>query len=308
MPVPPFARARRGAAALAVATALAGPARAQSDEEVRGLFDQGVALLDQGRFADALERFRRVSAVRQTPAVLYNLALAERGVGRYLYAAAHFDAWLAVAAGRADPARVAEVRGARDECRAAVARLTLRPSSPALSLRVDDVTRDANAAIELDPGEHVVRASGDAFEPFEAAVTLRPGESRELAVAPRARDLRTPIRIEASVEDATVVFDGQLVGRGVYVADVLPGRHAVRVRAEGHAPWEGEVHVTAGRPERLQVVLDRRRPGVVEQWWFWTGVGVVVAGAGFALGYALRPTEAPLTGTLGVNVSALRFQ
>lgn len=295
-------------AVIALSAALsAGTARAQGDEAVRARFDEGVALLEQGRFADALERFRAVYGVRPTPAVLYNLALAERGVGRYVAAAGHLDAWLAAAEGRAEPSRVAEVRAAREECRAAISHLVIRASTPDLSLRVDDAAAQPGVAIALDPGEHVVRAAGDAIEPYEARVTLRAGASRELAVAPTPRDLRTPLRVESNVSAASVVVDGQLVGRGVYVADVLPGRHTVTVRAEGHAAWEGEVQVVAGRPERLHVVLDRRHP-VYEQWWFWTGVGVVLAGAGVAIGYALRPTEAPLTGTLQVNVYALRFR
>jgi hypothetical protein len=59
-------------------------------------------------------------------------------------------------------------------------------------------------------------------------------------------------------------------------------------------------------PAALHAFADRRR-AVYEQWWFWTGLGVVLAGAAVALGVALRPTEPPLTGTLGVNVEALRF-
>lgn len=290
--------------------AVTNTARAQSDEEVRRLFNDGVALLEQGRYADALDRFQRVASARETPAVLYNLALSERGVGRYVSAAAHFSRWLTLASDRAEPARVAEVRAALEESRAAVARLTLRLSTPALAVVIDGVPVAPEAlggALPLDPGEHVVRASGEAVDAVETRVTLRPGEARELAIAPHPRDLRTPLRVETNVPDASVVVDGQLVGRGVYVAEVAPGRHTVVVRAASYAAWTGDVTVVAGRPERLHVVLDRRR-AVYEQWWFWTGVGVALAGAGVAIGLALRPTEAPLTGTLGVNVNALRFQ
>jgi hypothetical protein len=302
----PSPRVARGV--VAVALALLGPraAWAQTGDDVRAAFNEGVALLEQGRYADAVARFERVAAARETPAVLYNLALAERGVGRYVSAVAHLERWLTLAADRAEPARVAEVRAARDECRAAVATLTLRGAAPGLALTVDDVAARAEAPLALDPGEHAVRARAESVEPFEARVTLRPGERRELAVAPSPRDLRTALRVETNVADAEVLVDGQLVGRGVYGAEVLPGRHTVRVRAPSHAPWEGEVTVVPGRPERLSVVLDRRR-AVYEQWWFWTGLGVVLAGAAVALGVALRPTEPPLTGTLGVNVEALRF-
>jgi hypothetical protein len=43
-------------------------------------------------------------------------------------------------------------------------------------------------------------------------------------------------------------------------------------------------------------------PAIVEQWWFWTIIGVVVVGTGVALGVALAPSGAA-TGHISVEMA-----
>lgn len=78
---------KRGVLAALVAVVVltgASAARAQTEEELqraREAFGEGVALSEQGRWAEAAARFREVMEVRATAQVKYNLAVALHGTG-----------------------------------------------------------------------------------------------------------------------------------------------------------------------------------------------------------------------------------
>ena len=67
----------------------------------RELFRQGTEDADAGRFAEALEKFKRVAAVKETAAVRFNLARCEEALGKTGAALADFE--LAEREGRQDP-------------------------------------------------------------------------------------------------------------------------------------------------------------------------------------------------------------
>jgi len=174
------------ALALALAAALhAVPCRAQSDDALAGarqLFVEAVGDEDAKRYETALDKFRRVAAVKETANVRYRIASCLEALGRRAEALASYDA--AVRLGAQDPSAADVVQASR--ARAAqidptVARLSVvvppevRPST---EVRVDDAPIDldsASASLPLDPGHHTIRATAPGCVPFDTAVTLSAG-------------------------------------------------------------------------------------------------------------------------------------
>ena len=79
-----------------------------------------------------------------------------------------------------------------------------------------------------------------------------------LSVRVRDRDGRAVPRAWVRVEDGDRAAGGFTSARGVVrVAWVHPGRHAVAVRAVGHAPWLAALMIEGGSHESLGVTLDR---------------------------------------------------
>jgi len=123
----------------------------------------------------------------------------------------------------------------------------------------------------------------------------------------RARVRVGSVRLTCPVEGATVVVDDVVVGRtpllhGIYVK---PGRYLLRVAAPGRPAWERTVVLPAGSLKEVRVNLEETPPALVapvpeqpppppqrgstpvyKRWWFWTLIGVGVAGAttGIVLG------------------------
>ena len=293
----------RVAATLVVALAAPTAARAQSADP-SALFAEAVTLLQGARHLEALELLARVRAQRETPAVLYNMAIAQRALGRPLDAIGSLRRYLTLAGDRIDDARRAEVNSRIDELRATLATVTVsvRAASEGVSVTLDgDAFARARwgVAAPLNPGRHVFRLTGPGVQPLELVRDVAPGSTVTYDLVPEPIDVVTRLAVTASVAEAEVSVDGLLVGNGRYDARINPGRHAVEVRAREWLPYSASLDIAPGASVRVHAQL---RPDVplTRRWWFWTGVGALAVGAVTAIVFAVASgTEAPDCGTTG---------
>ncbi len=168
----------------------AGVASAQTDgptaeelQAARELFQEAFKDEQEKRYAEALEKFRRVAQVKESPSVRYRIATVLAAMGRLRESR---DMYRALAAEKSAMApNDQEIADAAAE-RAA----ELDKRIPRISLRVEDeppedlrVTVDGAPVpasttprtIELDPGEHVIAATGKGVAPSEQKVHLEDG-------------------------------------------------------------------------------------------------------------------------------------
>jgi hypothetical protein len=170
--------------ALAIALAIVpSRARAQSPEELkqaRELFQQAYKDEQEKRYADALEKFLKVAAVKETPAVRYRIGAALEGSGRLREAR---DTFRALAANKD------QMKPEEQEIAASAAErvLDLDRRVPKVLLRAENAPPETRVlvdgapvptsaqpnAIELDPGDHVVAATAPGHRPFENRITLQ---------------------------------------------------------------------------------------------------------------------------------------
>lgn len=159
--------------------------------------------------------------------------------------------------------------------------------------------------------------SAEALSTLEAfAATASPDLK---AKVPRLEELLSDLRarvtqlwVRTNVKGATVIVRREQVGVTPLAKRllVMPGAAQLEVRAEGFAPYTRELVLEEGRTMIVDVALvptaassttttggetltDVDQP-ITKRWWFWTGVGVVLAG-GAVLTVALvnTPRSAP---------------
>lgn len=296
---------RVGAFALAFALLVAAPdALAQQDrEDARAAFLQGVRLLEDARYAEAVSSLERSLAMREVPPVLYNLALAYRGAGAYLRAVETFERFLVVAPPR-EPLRN-DASTIIEELRRAIGRVRVTVRGDAAELRIDDraVTPvEPVSTVRLDPGRHVFEARREGYRPAIRSILLAPGESEEVELDAAEAPLPATLEVQVNVDDATITLDGRERGRARI--ELSPGLHVLEVSASGHASDRRELDVAPGRNERVMVTLAAR-PSVLTRWWFWTGAAVVVAGLVVGGVLVFSGTEQPIQGTWGTAYGAV---
>src|SRR5262249_35410423 len=88
---------------------------------------------------------------------------------------------------------------------------------------------------------------------------------------------RHGILVVRSVEGAHVWLDGAPRGDVPVEVPVLEGSHDLRLERDGYEPSATSAVAVAGERKELSITLVKE-PSILAKWWFWTGVGVFVAG------------------------------
>lgn len=166
----------------------AGTTDEDATQRARDLFAEGIELIEQESFAEAAGKFEAALALRDAPAVRYNLALCYYQLGRYVEAEPLIDGLLADEETPADVReQVTNVRRGLDE---RAGKLVVEVTGAGGGeVAVDGHSVDAariGRPMAASPGEHVVTLSRDGAEVARESVTVSQGEEVRvtLTVAP----------------------------------------------------------------------------------------------------------------------------
>lgn len=204
--------------------------------EARTLFEDGVRMSREERWAEALDRFRRSRALVPRPSTLFNIAIALDRLGRARESIAAIDEYLA----SSDPARDEGDRGEamrlRVEAQARLAHLTVTVAAADATVELDGAPLDPGIEQLVDPGDHVLVATAPGHRTTRVPLALAPGAhvERVLELAPIVATTSTPeepARGTSLLEDPVfwaiaggVVAVGLGVGIGVGVATSGPSQ------------------------------------------------------------------------------------
>jgi len=179
-------------ASLAASLFVGSTARAQSPEELsaaRQLFVDGLADEEQGRFAAALEKFKRVQRVRDTVPVRYRLGSSLEGLGKIVLSVeAYTSAVQLGTSSGAEPEVVKAAQARLDALTPRLAHVTLsvapRFSADAeVAIDGERVAPKSFADLPLDAGTHVVTATAKGADPFRTQVTVSERGRLEIPIA-----------------------------------------------------------------------------------------------------------------------------
>jgi pentatricopeptide repeat protein len=147
----------------------------------RDAYARGLAALEQGDAADALEEFRASYTRSGVLAALFNAAHALVRLGRYVEALAALDE---LDRRGTPPDVAASAEELRTDVRARIAHLTVLDVPPRATVTIDDRPIPVEATIEhaVDPGEHALRVSQEGRDPFVWRGALLAGERRSVRV------------------------------------------------------------------------------------------------------------------------------
>ncbi|MBX3218255.1 MAG: PEGA domain-containing protein [Labilithrix sp.] len=260
------------------------------------------ALMDQDRHVDALALYARAYELTADPALLYNQGRALESMGDYPDAIDKLERFDR----EASPALRARVPGLADllaDLRGRIATLVVTTNAPGARLLVRDkaagTIHHKETRIRTRAGAATIEVVAEGFTPFKKEIDLAGGETVivDAQLSPKKRDALIVVRTRPS---ADISVDGKPIGRAPLELRVPPGQHTLVAEAAGRETER--IRMTLALGDRREVDLELREPaGVLSRWWFWTSVGVVVAGGAVAA-YALTQERAPDRGTFGAGV------
>jgi hypothetical protein len=243
-------RALPAAVALALLVASV-PARAADparERERAALYKEGVDLAAAAKWADAVERFRRVIQIRASPKAMYTLGEAEEHAGQLAEARRSYRASLdaARAASQADVVDLAGQALGKVESRVPQITVKLEGKTAAhggdLRASIDGRAAPVGAATDVDPGDHEVRVEATgAASPFVRVVHAVEGQQQEVEAslawpAPAAPPPPAPVLASPAAERPRPSPVVLIVIGGVGLAAGIAG---LVLRLTGQSDYDG---------------------------------------------------------------------
>jgi tetratricopeptide (TPR) repeat protein len=162
----------------------------QEQKEARVLFEQGMALSEEGKWAEALAAFQKAYTLNPLPVIRYNIAFNLRALGRYVEAKNHLAALLKDMPTLKPPLKKTlqeDIKQLHEEVLSKLVQLRLIVDPPDAEIQIDGstVAWSEQYKIELDPGKHVFVLKKEGYETTSVSKTLSPSDTELSLKAPQ---------------------------------------------------------------------------------------------------------------------------
>lgn len=299
-------RSRRVCSALVVALAVASPARGTpakppaspeqpitAEKTAAQLRAEGDAAFDAFLYGDALRAYEQAYESSHDPALLFNRGRALQALGRYPEALEMFERFDK----EATPALRAKVPGLPkllEEVRSRVATLRVICNVDGAQILVADRVLGETGAlgeVRLNAGPAIVKITREGYFPVKRDVVLKASTVTTVDVKLLLRATSGVLAVATEPPAAKVTIDGRVEGSAPIELVLPAGAHSIELASPGYEPLTSRAVVKADG--RVDVRLSMRAtPSVLSKWWFWTGVGAVVA-TGVVVGIVLTTNRSP---------------
>ncbi len=280
-----------------------------SDREAKALKATGDKAMDEARPSEALAAYEQSFALKHDPALLYNQARAHMALTNFP-AALEFLQRFDREAPAALKAKLPGLQELVDEVRTKVHRLTLVIDTPNAAVRLRDATLGmsplpAGMPVNAGPATLDVRAPG--FKPVHRELELAGNQDSTVTVHLERIDIRGTIVLRSPQPGVRAELQGKPRGSLPLELSLPQGTYPIVLSKEGYETLKSSLVVVAGERRERSLSLSKK-PALYTRWWFWTGVGVVVAG-GVVTAIALTTERSPDSGTIppGQIANSLSF-
>jgi hypothetical protein len=297
--------ARISVVAAVIALSSASIARAQTPQSstiAEALFREGKRLLEEGKTAEACEKFAASQRVEPATGTLLNLAACREKQGKTASAWTEYFAALSNAVNAGDKIREKYARekiaSLEKQLHRVVIEMISPPASTSVSLDGATLAREAlGTGLPLDPGEHLIEVKAPGYQTWSRKISLGPGagtdrievpplepEGSKEPVAPPPQEPPPERRVEIAprpsdspgISKRTVGF--MVGGAGVVSlgASIFFG-----IKTLGHASDRDE-RCASGQPCFDQAAFDAHHDAQVSQTWMFVtgGIGLAAVGVG----------------------------
>lgn len=267
--------------ALALSFSSAAWADEASSKRASELKDQGDAVFDQGKYADAYALYVQAYATDAVPSLLYNQGRTLEAMGEYPDAIAKLEEFAA----KASPEMLAKVPALNEllaGIRARVSTLVVKCNVPGARVVVRErIIGTVPASMQLSSpiraGSASIEVIAEGYETFRRSLDLTPTQTITVEARLVERKDMAVLSVRADPAGSLVVIDDRPYGPVPITAKLSPGRYSLVLERESYVNESMPITLARGEKRDIFVTLHRPPP-IVAKWWFWTGVGAVIAG------------------------------
>jgi hypothetical protein len=228
--------------------------RADDTALAKEKIDEGKRLIAEEKYEEALQAFEISYSLRPKSWVLFNIAMCNKALHRYVDAISSFRLFLR---SETDPTsqtrQLAESSLAELESMVGKVRIAEAPDGAKVYIDGELVGETPlKEPLALDPGRHVVRVSKDRFKTLDVEVIAASGS--EVEVRADLQQPRAELKVVCSGDKTVVFVDETSVGACPYQGTVEAGVHEVKVIEPGKETFIQTIEAAAG--SMLVIAVD----------------------------------------------------
>ncbi len=111
---------------------------------------------------------------------------------------------------------------------------------------IDDISVARTPALirDITPGVRNLRIIADRYFPFEQVIEIE-GLDKEQALEAELVPAWAEVTMTTDPPGADIFLDDELAGKTPFIAEILEGKHKVRLKLAGYKPWQDEIKIIA---------------------------------------------------------------
>ncbi len=233
-------------------------------EKAKTRFMAGVDLFFNEDYPGALAAFQDSYRVFPKYSVLYNIAMCQKALYKYVESIANFEKFLGDGGAEIKPKKRKKVQSALAEMRRLIGKVAILDAPTGLNVMIDGevvATAPLTEPIPLDPGKHLVQLVKEGYKPQITMINVASGSQTTIRTALLAIDSR--IKIDCKDDKAIIYIDGRQVGHCPYQGKISPGPHKIVISAPGKKAYSRQVETGPGATSTISVTLEVPEPATV---------------------------------------------
>ncbi len=134
--------------------------------------------------------------------------------------------------------------------------LRIKKAPAGTDVRIDGVAlaqMPLPTPLRIDPGQHVVELRLAGYAPWQSVIKIVSGQETVVTAALKRKNAHLAIECDPPV--GAVTLDDRALGPCPQAVDLKPGKHTVRVEANGMVPHQREIETRAGQSHIALVEL-----------------------------------------------------
>ncbi len=278
-------RAVSGTATTPLSQSLSGPAK--------DAYMAAQRLIGIGDFAEAYGEYEQAYALSKDPRLLFDMAVCARSLKQYARMQALLTRYQREGRGTISAEDQADVANALAAIRGLVGTVKVVATEEGATVAIDRGvvgTTPLADPLVIDLGSHTVTVTKPGFAPAERTLEIAGGNETVLTLTLTAQ--QHPARlVVSSDEGATVVLDGQVVGKSGFDGQIAGGVHEVRLTEPGKLAYRTQLDLHDGETRTMAVTLENEPHGAALWPWI-AGGAAVIAGAAVGGYFLFKPSEA----------------
>jgi hypothetical protein len=234
-------------------------ARARSKKGKRAeavrLYKQATKLYNEGRYGQAIKKFKRAYQIVKKPVLLFNIASSYERMGKFKLAVDYYRKYLTVCPEQEKNQTRAKIDNITN--RSSELRVITSPTGAKVWINGKEQSQRTPASFSVSAGKVTLRVHKKGYESARRIFKAAYGKPIFHSINLKRLPPRATLKVKADVPGAEVLVDGKSLGEAPVTETISSGKHRIVVRKVGYRDVAQKVDLARGATHKVFAEMYR---------------------------------------------------